>query len=166
MDALQNLGIDFKVLLAQTVNFGIVLFLLTKFLYKPIIHTLESRKKKIETGLKNAEEADLKLQVAETEYFQTLEKAKHETIKILEVARANAEKDRQKILAAAEREAESIRVLAREALEAERQKMSQEMKQKIGELSLFVIEKVLKMDLGESFQQKQLEKALQEVRSI
>ncbi|HDH31328.1 MAG TPA: hypothetical protein ENH26_00980, partial [Candidatus Wolfebacteria bacterium] len=51
MEFLGNLGIDIKLLIAQIINFGLLLWLLTKFLYKPIIKRIE----KDETELKQAQ---------------------------------------------------------------------------------------------------------------
>jgi F-type H+-transporting ATPase subunit b len=51
MEFLGNLGIDVKLLVAQIINFGLLLWLLTKFLYRPIIKRIE----KDETELKQAQ---------------------------------------------------------------------------------------------------------------
>ena len=75
-------GIEWKLLLAQAVNFGIVLVALTYFLYKPILRILEERRTKIEHGVKAAEEAE-------------------------RAAKANREA-RESIVTAAQKEAESI----------------------------------------------------------
>ena len=42
---MEKLGIEPQLLLAQLVNFGIIIFVLSKFLYKPILDMLEKRKK-------------------------------------------------------------------------------------------------------------------------
>lgn len=57
MELLNALGIDWKILLAQFVNFAVLVFVLWKFAYKPIFKFLEDRKNKIEEGIKNAEQA-------------------------------------------------------------------------------------------------------------
>ena len=57
MDALSSLGINGPYLLAQIVNFFVLLFLLRLFLYKPVTNMLESRKQRIAEGLQAAEVA-------------------------------------------------------------------------------------------------------------
>lgn len=164
MEALHNLGIDFKVFIAQVINFAIILFVLTKFLYRPIINVLENRRQKIAEGLEFAAASEKKLQETEKDYANTLETAKQEARKILDDARTDAEKERQKLLTQAEQEAEALKSSAREAMNTERRKMAQEIKSKVGTLAVLIIEKALKTDLGEGFYKKHLDKVLQEVR--
>ena len=64
-ELLTKLGIDLKLLVAQIVNFLILLLVLYKFAYGPIVAMLEKRQKKIEKGLKEAEEAHKKLEESE-----------------------------------------------------------------------------------------------------
>ena len=56
-ELITKLGIDWKFLIAQIVNFLVLLFVLYKFAYGPILAMLEKRQKKIEKGLKDAEAA-------------------------------------------------------------------------------------------------------------
>ena len=57
MDALSSLGINGPFLLAQIVNFFVLLFLLQRFLFKPLVKMLDSRKQRIAEGLQAAEMA-------------------------------------------------------------------------------------------------------------
>ncbi|MDO8573151.1 MAG: F0F1 ATP synthase subunit B [Candidatus Daviesbacteria bacterium] len=61
MEILNQFGINPVLLLAQVVNFLVLLFILKKFLYKPILKVLGERKQKIEDSLKNAEEIEKRL---------------------------------------------------------------------------------------------------------
>lgn len=56
-----QLGIDWKLLVSQAVNFGLLIVALRYFAYKPILELLSERKKRIEEGLLKAEEADRRL---------------------------------------------------------------------------------------------------------
>ena len=62
-----QLGIDPKLLLAQGVNFVILLVVLTKFVYKPLMKMVEERRKKIELGIKGGEKAEQIIKQAEQE---------------------------------------------------------------------------------------------------
>ena len=57
----EQLGINWKLFLSQTVNFFILLFVLRAFAYKPILEIIKKRKEKIEEGLAKAEEASVRL---------------------------------------------------------------------------------------------------------
>lgn len=75
MELIKNFGIDPFLLGAQVVNFLIVLLILRRFLYKPIIKVLQKRQDTIKEGLKNAEEANKRLEVAIQEEKNILRKA-------------------------------------------------------------------------------------------
>src|SRR3972149_3295968 len=94
-------------LLFQIVNFGILIFLLNRFLYRPILKIVEDRNKKIEDSLKAAE-ATLK----EKEKINELKKlavveAEKEAVKIVEAAKHQADLSGKQILSEAQAEAEA-----------------------------------------------------------
>lgn len=60
-ELLSQLGINWKLFLSQTVNFFILLLVLTFFVYKPLIKIIKERNKKLEEGLEKAKEADIRL---------------------------------------------------------------------------------------------------------
>jgi F-type H+-transporting ATPase subunit b len=55
-------GIDWRLFIIQAINFGLVVFLLSKFLYKPILNVIEERRKIITKGLDDAKLAEQNLQ--------------------------------------------------------------------------------------------------------
>ena len=61
---IKNLGIDWKIFLAQLVNFGIVFFVLKKFAFSPIQKLLKERQSKIEKGLNDATRSASELSMA------------------------------------------------------------------------------------------------------
>ena len=62
---MSELGIQWKILLAQTISFSVVFFVLWRFAYKPVFNMLEARRQKIAEGLTNAEK--IKAELAQTE---------------------------------------------------------------------------------------------------
>src|SRR3989344_4706705 len=91
MEILNQFGINPILLAAQVVNFLILLFILKKFLYKPILKVLEARKQKIEESLKNAEEIERKLLLTEEEKEKILAKTSLEAQKILDETKKEIE---------------------------------------------------------------------------
>lgn len=61
MELVEQLGLDWRLLLSQAVNFLILLVLLRQFAYKPLLKVLKERRAKIEGGLEKAEEAEKRL---------------------------------------------------------------------------------------------------------
>lgn len=110
-------------LLAQAVNFAVLLIVLTVFVYKPMIKMFEERRKKIELGIKGAELAEAKLAEAEQTKKDKLTEADKEAVKIIGLAQSQAGLEGQKIVAVAEAKSENI--LAEAALTAERKKVEE-----------------------------------------
>ena len=81
---LHNLGIEPLLLIAQIVNFLLLLFILKKFLYNPVINMLNDRTKKIEESLKQAKEIEEKRIEIEKEKIKEILKARKEAEQILE----------------------------------------------------------------------------------
>ena len=103
---MDNLGIQWKILLAQTVSFSLVFFVLWKFAYRPIFAMLETRREKIAEGLANAEKIKAELAHTEAERKRILAQAGDQANQLIEEARAAAahvrEVETQKAVAAAE----------------------------------------------------------------
>jgi F-type H+-transporting ATPase subunit b len=131
MDAL---GIQWKILLTQTISFSIVLFFLWRFAYRPIFAMLEARREKIAEGLANAEKIKAQLAKTETDRQAVLAQAGDLANKMIEEARAAAahvrEVETQKAIAAAEQ----IITKAREATVQDRARMLVELKREVGRL--------------------------------
>ena len=84
-ELLNKLGIDYKLLIAQIINFLVLLFVLWKFAYGPILAILEKRQKKIEKGLADAEAAEKRLEESEKKQKEVLRKARTEAKEIVEM---------------------------------------------------------------------------------
>jgi F-type H+-transporting ATPase subunit b len=166
MEALHTLGIDWKVIIAQIINFGILIAVLTKLLYRPILTMLEQRRRRIEESLKKADEIDLKVAKIEEEMSHKRAQAKAEAASILGEARETAGKDRESLLLAAATEADRVKAAGREQVEIERQAMVDETKARVGKLALLLVTKSLQQDLGQEFYDKNINGALKEIEAL
>ena len=112
-------GVNWKLLLIQAVNFGLLLLILWKFLYTPLMKMLDTRRTTIEEGVRNAEKAEHTLTKIESERGSIVAAATREGEGIVERARkAGSEKERQ-ITA----EAEAKAVLHLKSAEREAQEL-------------------------------------------
>src|SRR3989344_749237 len=115
-------GINWKLLLVQTLNFGLLLAVLTYFLYKPVLRLIDDRRKKIAEGVRNAEEAEHRLAASASEGKIIVNDASREAEKILATARERAEEKEDTLVRQAEARADALMVDASErAEEAKRQ---------------------------------------------
>lgn len=128
MEILTSLGIDWRLLVAQLVNFAILFFALYKLLYKPVISFLEKRTHTIEKGLADAKAAEEKLQLTDQTYKHMVLKAKKEAEKILEDATAMSEQHRVETLKKTRDEVKRVVTQARTRIEQEKQQMFDDVK--------------------------------------
>src|ERR1700722_18214085 len=89
-ETLTKLGIYWPKLIAQTINFGIVLFVLWKFAYRPVLAMLQQRRDKIAESMANAEKIKTELAQTEVAREEILSKANTQANKLIEEARAAA----------------------------------------------------------------------------
>lgn len=131
---IETLGIRWVELIAQTINFSIVLFVLWKLAYKPVFNMLETRRVKIAESLANAEKIKTQLAQTEADRQKILTQAGNQANKLIEDARAAAarvsEVETQKAITAAEQ----IIIKAREAAAQERAAMLSQLKREVGRL--------------------------------
>jgi F-type H+-transporting ATPase subunit b len=148
MELLANLGINWKLLIAQIVNFLILLFVLYKFAYTPVLKVLNDRTKKIEDGIKNAEDAKNKLIELSAREKDVLSKARKEAQEIIKKSEENALKNAKTIEDSAKNQYGKILEEAKAQIEQEKNKAVKEAKLEIAELIVSATEKIIdeKMD--------------------
>lgn len=142
MDALTSLGIDPKLLIAQVINFGILFFALSKFLYKPLVSILDERKNKIERGLKDSLEAGEKLSQAQTQSKKQIAEAVSQANSIVEMAKKEADTEAKKIVTKAEQKASDIVARAKEAAKQQEDEVMKSVRPKIADLVSVAFEKI------------------------
>lgn len=164
MELLTNLGIDWRLLIAQLINFTILLAVLYKFLYKPVLKLLHERSVRIEEGLKNAEAVEIKLRAATEAYDAKLREARGAAQKILEQTQKEAEKMRADLAAKAQKEAEKIVSSGRARLSAERDRIMEEAQDELADLVEHATEHVLGNIVTPEIDKQLIEQAVKKVR--
>ncbi|RME59274.1 ATP synthase F0 subunit B [Candidatus Parcubacteria bacterium] len=121
-ELLTKLGIDWKLLLAQIVNFLVLLLVLKKFVYQPIIHVLHERKRKIQEGIEKAARAEERLKEAGEYAKEKLNEAEQHAVHIIRDAEKRGKEKEQKIIQQAHQKERELlqnaeRLIAAKALE-------------------------------------------------
>lgn len=136
-------GIEWELLLAQAVNFGIVLAALTYFLYKPVLKILAEREEKIAAGLRDAETAAKAVAETEAKRAEVLNKAEREAEGLLARAVTEGKDERTRIVKAAQDRSDGMLSDARaEALELQRRALA-ETEKDVTRLAILAAEKIL-----------------------
>ncbi len=134
MEILNEFGVEWKLLLAQIVNFLLLLFILKKILYKPVLNMLEERKSKIAESIKNAETIEKKLEKIEKDREQTIQKASSEAMALLEDATKTSGLIIEEAHQKASKDIEQIIEKAHLQIASDREKMRQEIREELSEL--------------------------------
>jgi len=163
MELLEKLGIDWRLLIAQLVNFLILVLILYKFLYKPLLKMLDGRKEKIEKGLRDAEQLGVELEKTKELQAAEIQKAKQEARGIIEEADKRAEAAGAETKAKTKAEVEKLIMVAKNQMIEEKSKMMAEIKKEAAELVIAVAEKVVGKTIDAKAQKNLIEETLQEV---
>ena len=103
-----QLGVDWKLLLAQAVNFGIVLAVLTFFLYRPLLKILRERREKIASGVKASEEGERRLKEIDATRDYTLADAAKQGSLVVAQAETRAVSRGREIISGAQGKAAAL----------------------------------------------------------
>jgi F-type H+-transporting ATPase subunit b len=159
-ELISTFHIQWQLLLAQMVNFAIVLFVLWKFAYKPILKTLNDRTNKIEKGVKDADEARKKLEEVSISEKEILKKAKMESQEIIKRAEESAKKEADNISVEAKKQTEKMITDAQKSIEQEKGKMIAEVKSEIAGLVVAATEKIIGEKMDRSKDKELIEQAI------
>lgn len=143
MEILAKLGIDWKLLIAQAVNFLVLLWVLRRYAYGPLLRALEARTKRIEQGLKDAETSKSKLASVLDEERRILAKAREEAHTILTTAETRAKQRDSLMLEDTKEKINRMIAEADQRLSENQAKLLREAKAELADLVLLSTQKVL-----------------------
>ncbi|MFA4873343.1 MAG: F0F1 ATP synthase subunit B [Patescibacteria group bacterium] len=158
-----KLGIDWRLLIAQIINFTVLLFILYRFLYRPILTVLEKRRERIEKSLEEAARVDAESKRFDQLKMQKVEEAKREAAKVMEETAVQAEQVKQSTLERTKLESEKIVAKAREQIASERESLFKGVQAEAADLVIGVTEKVLKRKMDEKEDRKFIEEAIKHI---
>jgi F-type H+-transporting ATPase subunit b len=159
-ELIKTFHIEVNLLVAQMVNFAIVLWVLYKFAYKPVLKTLNSRTNKIEKGLADADAAGKKLEEIVEKEKEVMAKAKKEAQEIIKIAEEQAKANSMSIVLEARNQSEKLLISAKSQIEQEKNKMLSEVKGEIANLVVLATEKIIGEKLDKEKDKELIEKAI------
>lgn len=157
-DLFSQLGVNIPMLLAQAVNFAVLLFVLSIFVYRPLMKTMEERRKKIELGIRGSELVETKLAEAEILKQEKLSEADKKAVKIIGIAEEKAGKKSVDILAAAQIKGDLILRQSEQVSLQKRNEELEKLSRDAGNLIREAISAAVRLD-PESIDKKLIEQA-------
>ncbi len=154
MENLVKLGLNPAWLLAQIINFALLILILRAVAYKPILNMLETRKQKIQESLEYAERVKREAEEQQKEFDRKLAQTRQEAQAAAQAASQVGEKERERIIAEAREDARKVVEQAREQIEYERKQMLAQVRDQVVQLSLLATHKVVSKSLDEKAHRK------------
>jgi F-type H+-transporting ATPase subunit b len=159
-----GLGIDINILVAQIVNFLIVVFVLQKLLYKPVMTMLDKRRREVEEGLKLKADMDDEKEKLVERRKKIVKEANAEAQRIVAAAVADAKKEGEQILTDARTEAKTEMDKRLAEVARERSKIIDEAREKALEYAIVLSEKILGAKLNKAEQERLLKDSIERVQ--
>lgn len=165
-ELIKQFGIDWRLLVAQAVNFGILFFVLWRFAYRPMLQVFSERRKKIQEGMLMREEAERKLLEAGREKEALLKKTEEESLALISRAEAIGKERGEKIFQEAIKKGEGVVLSGKKAVEEEKAKMNEAIYKDAESLIVMGVAKVLGKMPQEERDKDLVREALQELKAL
>lgn len=161
--AIGSLGINFKLFIAQLVNFGIILLVLWKWVFTPVAKKLTERTQRVEQAMRDASDTEK----AKNDFSQWKEtemaRIRSQATAIVTAAQNEASKAKQQILEETKKEQESTIIQARARIEEEKNASIREVKAQMADLVTLATEKIIKEKLDSNKDKHLIQEALKSI---
>ena len=137
---LEALGVDFKEIIFAILNFLVLVVVLGKFLYKPFIGALETRKQNIQATYDAADAVNRRADLKMAEYEKRIAKVEEEAREIIREGKSRAEEQAGIIIEEANKKASDIVDRAEQAANLEKAKAMDELKDEIADMVIMAAE--------------------------
>jgi F-type H+-transporting ATPase subunit b len=163
---MEQLGIDGKLLVVQIVNFLLLLFILKKVLYKPLLTAIEKRQEKLAEIDRKSKSIAAETEKSEKDRKALLVKMESERKDILEKARLEAERKAKGILENANTKAKEVLKNASKQAEREMDKASKEIDKRVQRLAAAYLSDSLSDLLSEKAKKESIDMAIKKLGKI
>lgn len=137
-------GLDIRLLLIQALNFGILLFVLWKYLYGPVLAMIDERRTKIAEGVQNAEAANQRLADADMEGKNVVASASKDAEGIVSAAKSRADEQAAEIVKKSQARADALLADASAKAEESKRQALLSGEKEIARAAMLAAEKILK----------------------
>lgn len=149
--------------IAQICNLFLQMYLIKRFLFKPIREILQKRKELADAQIKDAETAKEEALAMKDEYERNMADAKEKAGEILSTAQKTAEKKSDEIIREANSQAQALKNKAESDIAQERRKAVNEIKDEIGEIAMEIAGKVIEREISEDDHRKLIDEFIENV---
>jgi len=159
------LGFNLPALVAQLINFALLLIIFRLVLYKPVLKMLDDRKQRIQEGLDASDEAKRRLSETEQDVAKELDKARQEGQAQITQAQQISARIQEEARQAARTEAEQLLERARSEIQLERDSAIADLRREFADLTITAAERVIKRSLDKDAHRELIQEVLEEAPS-
>lgn len=153
-------------IVAQILSFLVLVYILARFAWNPLMNMMEERRSFIESNIAQAEKERQQAEQIKREYQEEMRKARQEAQEVIAKATKLSEERSAEILSEAHVEAEKIKKSALADIERERDLAIAQVKTQVANLSVAVAEKIIRKNLDAKGQEDLIEQFIQEVGEL
>lgn len=145
------------------INFLVLLAILNKFLFKPLLVTMDNRKEQIKQDLAAAETAKTEAQKTKEEYTQQMEQAREDAQQIIEKATKIGEETKEALISQAREEAVKMTEKAQEMIRLEKEEALHQLRDEVSSLVVMAAGKVIDKTIDQEAHEQLIREFIAEV---
>jgi F-type H+-transporting ATPase subunit b len=146
-------------------TFLVLLFLLAKFAWKPLLQALDSRQASIQKSLDDADQAKRELERLQQQSEQIILQARVTAESIVEQSRSDAENVREELKLKAKEEAESILRNAQRQIETQTRQAVRDIRNEVADMAVLIASKVLERNVSKEDNDRLIDEALKQMHA-
>ena len=166
MQVQELVGIIPWTFVAQICNLFIQMYLIKRFLFKPVHEILETRRAAADAEIIQAEETKAKAEAIRAEYERNMQDARQKANEILDSARNTAAIQSEKILKEAQDQTFAMKNKAEKEIAQEKKKAVNEVKGEIGDMAVEIAAKVIEREINEKDHEKLIDEFISNVGEV
>ncbi len=163
---MDKLGVDLVSILAQVVNFGILVFVLNKFVFKTVIQIVELSKKRTKETEDSAQKVKQELENLEKNKEKEMLRAKREATGVISQAKQEAESQKREIVTKAKNEAREIIKEAQVEIKNKEAKMKEGVKEYSANLAVKIASRLIAEFLDKEKQRLLIKRAITNLKKV
>jgi F-type H+-transporting ATPase subunit b len=160
------LNINWSTLLFQVLNFVVMVFVLWRFLFKPVIRILDERSLRVTRALDDAEQREREAQDLRVEYEEKLAQGQEQVVVMRQQAQEELAQTKRQILNETRQEITAMRDKAESEIQESRQQAIYQHRHELGRLITVLSARMIRESTGETFQQASIEKFIDRLAAL
>ena len=162
LGATAHAGLNTGDILFQLAAFIVLMLLLTKFAFGPLMGIMKERESHVASEIESAEKSRAEAAALLEEQRTMLKEARQESLALIEEAKKHGETQREEIIAMARQEAERVKESATREIEQQKEQAVAALREQVASLSVLIASKVIEKELSAKDQEKLINEYIQE----